>query len=275
MCPPRPELFAKAFASIADRIVLDLEDGVPLGLKDDARRDAIVCLRAQRGDPRIVVRINALTSEWAPADLEALAELGGPVTVRIPKTQHPDDVERVVGVLGDDATVECLIESAVGLENASLIARAPGVAALGLGETDLLGDLGANSDHVVGWIRARVVVASRAAGLRAPMMSVFPDHRDMDGLRRSTIDGRAAGFIGRNAIHPAQLLPIVEACRPSEADVTRARSVLRTLDDGGGASAGEHGMVDGAMASAARRILNLEALAVRALERAGREHLRR
>ena len=260
----RPELFAKALDSIADRIILDLEDAVPHARKDAARADAVAWLMRHGPDPRLVVRVNDVGGATGRADLAALATLGSPAVVRVPKAETADELQIVRETLGDDARIECLIESALGLENRAELARAPGVVALALGETDLMSELGARSPVILQVARAQLVMAARAAGLPAPMMAVFPDFRDTEGLRRTSAEGRATGFVGRTAIHPSQLLPIVEAFRPSDADVEQARRILDGLD-GGGAIATDDGMIDPAMAGGARRVLELEELAARAV----------
>ena len=96
------------------------------------------------------------------------------------------------------------------------------VAAIALGEADLQSSLGVDGPAGLAWARGRLVAASRAAGLGAPMMSVYPHVNDLDGLRETSLEGRALGFVGRTAIHPRQLATIVECFTPTAVQVARA-----------------------------------------------------
>lgn len=107
--------------------------------------------------------------------------------------------------------LHALIESPLGVESAFEIASA----GIGLGEADLRSALGVATAEHLGWQRARIVNAAAAAGLEPPAMSVYADVRDLEGLRASCEAGRASGFVGRAAIHPAQLPVIREAFTPS------------------------------------------------------------
>jgi citrate lyase subunit beta / citryl-CoA lyase len=148
-----------------------------------------------------------------------------------------------------------LLESALGLERAYEIASAdPAVASIGLGEADLRADLGVIDEAGLAWARSRVVVAARAAGLPAPVQSVYTDFRDLEGLAESCRVGRSMGFRGRAAIHPAQLAVIEAAYRPTEEEVTAANEVVAAA--GVGAVALPDGrFVDEAVVRQARSVL--------------------
>src|SRR5206468_12980627 len=120
----------------------------------------------------------------------------------------------------------------LGLERALEIATAdPRVVAIALGEADLMSSLGVDGPEGLAWARGRLVSASRAAGLGAPMMSVYPHVKDDDGLRRTCLEGRALGFVGRAAIHPRQLATIVESFTPTEAQVADAEALLAAVEE--------------------------------------------
>jgi citrate lyase subunit beta/citryl-CoA lyase len=177
--------------------------------------------------------------------------------VRLPKVESADDVRAAANLT--DAALSCLIESALGVERAFEIATAhPRVVAVGLGEADLISDLGTSE---LSWPRSRIVVAARAAGLIPPAMSVYPHVDDLDGLAASCRDGCASGFRGRAAIHPRQLPVIREAFRPSPDEVADAQAVLaafaQAADAGRGVTVLPDGrMVDAAMIGRAHRILD-------------------
>lgn len=167
-------------------------------------------------------------------------------------------MRRVLDLL-PEATISCLVETPLGVENAFAIASCdPRVTAIGLGESDLASSLGVDGDPGLAWSRGRIVSASRAAGLGAPMMSVHPHVRDLDGLRESCLLGRALGFSGRAAIHPRQLAVIEQAFTPSPDEVIRARALLDGVPDDGGAVVLDDGrMADPAMVGRARELVAL------------------
>ena len=260
----RPELAEKAYASEADAVVLDLEDAVALDRKAEARAAVAELLAA--GPPKPTwVRLNAATSEYLEADLDALAypSLAG---VRLPKVESAVQVSAVAARLErarSQARIQCLLESALGVERAFEIASAaPAVAGIGLGEADLAADLGTWGADGLLYARSRCVVAARAAGLAPPLQSVFTNVSDEEALRASCVEGRRYGFFGRSAIHPRQAIIINEVFSPSEAEVGEARDLidrLREAEEGGtGAFAlPDGGFVDRAVVESAQRTVAL------------------
>lgn len=267
----RPERFAKAAASGADPIVIDLEDAVVPAAKAAARDNALAWLHAGPHAVRTEVRVNG-DPRWAADDLRALSVAPSVAGIRLPKVESADDVRAAVELLqpGASTGVTALLESARGVEAAYEIARAdPRLTAIGLGEADLASDLGVGDETGLQWARSRVVMAARAAGLPAPLMSVYPHVSDLDGLARSCRAGRALGMVGRSAIHPRQVPVIVAAFTPTQEESDRASEVLAAVDEaekaGRGVAALPDGrMVDAAMTGRARRTLALAAAATHA-----------
>jgi citrate lyase subunit beta / citryl-CoA lyase len=276
----RPDRFARALSASPD-VIIDLEDAVAPDRKDQAR-DAAVAALGTRGVPdhprpfSAFVRINAVGSPWGADDLEAVAGLPGLRGIRVPKVEGPKDVAAVAGALaaagsGLGVGVTCVIESAVGVEEAYRIASAdPRVTGLALGEADLASNLGVSAVEGLAFIRSRVIVAASAAGLAPPNMSVYPHVTDLDGLAVSCRAGRALGFLGRACIHPRQVPVVVEAFTPSAADVDRASATLDALAEGSRLGHGvvvcpDGRMLDPAMAGVARRTLEVAAAARRYL----------
>jgi citrate lyase subunit beta/citryl-CoA lyase len=258
----RPDRFAKAVASGADAVILDLEDAVVAGRKAYAR-DAVAEFLAETHPVPVQVRVNELTGPDIEADLTAVAGRPGLAGLRLPKVESA----ATVAALADrvDAPLHPLVESALGLEAAYSIASAhPAVASIGLGEADLRSDLGVSEDDGLAWARGRVVVAARAAGLVPPAMSVYADVADVAGLADSCALGRRLGFLGRAAIHPRQLPVIVEAFRPAEREVARAAELLAAVAEAQRRDSGTVVLPDGrfadrAMVAAARRTVDLAA----------------
>jgi citrate lyase subunit beta/citryl-CoA lyase len=258
-----PRRIEKALASDADAIVIDLEDAVTLGRKDESRRTAAGVLETEKAKP-VFVRVNAPDNTLRERDIEAVA---GPnlYGLRLPKTESAEDVRSVAERLEElecGAGIQCLIESALGLEMSFEIARShPRVVGLGPGEADLAADLGVSGEEGLLYARSRIVSAARAAGLAA-VQSVCTNVRNLDGLRRSTEYGKRLGFFGRSAIHPAQVPIINEIFTPTQEEVNEAEDLLSELNkataSGAGAFALESGrFVDEAVVRTARFTLTL------------------
>jgi citrate lyase subunit beta/citryl-CoA lyase len=252
----RPERFAKAVATGAHVVILDLEDAVAGRHKDAARQHVVDWLEsADEKPPAVEVRVNA----GSAVDLEALAAAAGEFTIRLPKVESPGDVDAALAVLSRDLPISVLVETARGLDAVSPIAAHPAVVAVGLGEADLASDLGSGDDTVLDWARIRLLVAARAAGLPAPMMSVFTDIGDIDRFAADTRRGKAMGFVGRTAIHPSQIPVIAAAFAPSAAEMAWAGEVLAATESGGVTTLASGEMVDSAMRRRADSILALAA----------------
>lgn len=250
----RPDRFDKAADSGAELIILDLEDAVALANKALARRSVAAWLAA-RGHvtgPIVQVRINA----GSEADLQMVAGLTAECEIRVPKVQDLDEVAAIADRL-PGRKITAIIESARGIEQAYAIASHPAVSALALGEADLAADLGTEHPTVIDQVRATILIAAKAAGLPAPMMSVYSKINDLDGLRTDTEHGRSLGWVGRVAVHPRQLPVIRDVFRSSDAELGWARQVLAALQADGVARLPNGDMVDEAMARRARAILGL------------------
>ena len=257
-----PRRIEKALATGADAVVIDLEDAVTPSRKEEARRNAAEILESEPASP-VFVRVNALGSELAAQNIDAV--VGTHITgLRLPKVESLESVRLVAETLDErrsEAGIHCLIESALGLELAFEIARShERVAGISLGEADLAAGLGVRDDAGLLYARSRIVSASRAAGLPGPVQSVYTNVRDLDGLRRSTEEGRSFGFVGRSAIHPSQVPIINEVFTPTEEEVAEAQELLDRLDSearsGTGAFVLEDGrFVDQAVVESARQTL--------------------
>jgi citrate lyase subunit beta/citryl-CoA lyase len=257
----RPELFDKALATEADAIVLDLEDAVAPDRKALAR-DRAAAFIDERQDRPVLVRVNPL-SAGGDADLAAVA-LPGLAAVRLAKAESEVDVRLVADTLraaGTSAGVVPLLESALAVERAYALATAdPAVQGLAIGEFDLATAVG--GEEAVAWCRSRIVVAAAAGGLPRPPQGAYLDVRDIEGLRRDCQRGRALGFFGRSAIHPAQIQVINAVYTPNDADVRAARALLDRVraahSDGTGAWLDEDGrLVDAAALARARATIDL------------------
>lgn len=252
----RPDRFAKALAAGADQVILDLEDAVAPERKTVAR-EAVAAFLAGPVQGRVAVRPNGSGTRWHEADLAMLAAAEHRPALRLPKVEGPADLDRIVAWFdGDEVELTCLLESALGVEQAFAIAQHPAVCAIGLGEADLRAELGIVAEEGLDWLRVRTVVAARAAGLAAPAMAVYPRLDEPEGLLTSCRRGACLGLRGRAAIHPKQIPVIRQAFTPTAEEVAAAQAVLIALAGSAGAVRLADGrMVDAAMAAEARRTL--------------------
>jgi citrate lyase subunit beta / citryl-CoA lyase len=250
----------KALTSAADAVVLDLEDAVAPNRKEEARETVARVLESEPEKP-IYVRVNVVGTELSAADIDAVAvhHLAG---LRLPKTESVESVRLVAETLeelGSRARIQCLIESALGLERAFEIATShERVAGISLGEADLSADLGVSDEMGLLYARSRIVSATRAAALPHPVQSVYTNVHDLHGLRRSTEVGKHLGFVGRSIIHPSQVSVVNEVFTPTEEEVSEAQGLLDRLGSEEGAFVLEDGrFVDRAVVESARLTLAL------------------
>lgn len=262
----RSERFEKAMGAGADAICIDLEDAVPPGRKTGARISTGRFLEkwsgssSRAGDeqrPRVIVRVNDPGSTAGQRDARTFTDCAPPDAFMIPKVTTDAGVWNARRFLGDDVPLIPIIETALGLDNASHIGTAtPDVAALVFGGFDLAAELGAEP----GWrpllyARSRVVHAAALSGLDAIDMP-SRELRDMEVVRAEAVRARRLGFAGKVAIHPGQIRVIHEAFTPSRDEVRRARRIVEAdRAAGGGAVAVKGKMVDRPVVEAARRML--------------------
>ncbi len=252
----RPERFAKALASGADRIIIDLEDAVAPNDKAGAR----TAIAEWMGSPsapreRVLIRINDVTSTWHTDDL-ALVHDVQVACVMLPKCEAAHQVAALRARLAPDTSVLALIETARGLVALQEIADAPGVLRLAFGALDYMVDLDLPAGSpALDFAAAQIAVASRAAGLASPVAGVTPD---LDPLRVAAdmTQARALGFGAKMCIHPAQIAAVLAALVPSDEEITWARRVLQAWHaSSGGALQLDGKMIDRPVVLKAERIL--------------------
>jgi citrate lyase subunit beta/citryl-CoA lyase len=254
----RPERFAKALASGADAVVLDLEDAVAADVKADARAAVIAWAAAADASDRAraVVRINAAGSPEHAADLQLIAEAGLPA-VMLPKAETPQQVAAVRAAAGP-VDVLALIETARGVEQAGVVAAADGVTRLVFGTLDLALDLDLDIEQAsdgLGYAAGRLAVASRIAGLPAPVAGVTPQLGDQARLLADLAWSRRHGFGAKLCIHPAQVAPIHTALAPDAEAVAWAHRVLAADQAAPGAARLDGRMIDRPVVLQAARTL--------------------
>ncbi|HEU5288715.1 MAG TPA: CoA ester lyase [Candidatus Limnocylindria bacterium] len=261
-------------ATPPDVALLDLEDSVPAGEKENARRVVSAALARPRGVTLRFVRIGRALSDQAEADLAAIVRPGldgvlVPKVVRAEELAMLDEMlaarERAAGLAPGSVRVIAAIETAAALIDAPRIARAPRVIGLMFGSEDFAAELGlptrreAEAAELL-YARSAVVVAAVAAGVQA-FDGIWADFRDEAGLRDDAMRGRRLGFTGRQCIHPDQIAVVNEIFSPGADEVAHARRVVAAYEDGVakglGAVALDGEMLDPPIVERARRVLRM------------------
>lgn len=253
----RPERFAKAAASGADAVCLDLEDAVAPGDKGLARTAALNFLAARpAGGPAIGLRLNGRGTPWFDDDLKAAARAGADFFM-IPKAASAQDFAMLQRALGESRPFWPLIETPEALMRAWEIAAAPAVAGVLFGAFDFSAEVGCDmSWEPLLFARGQIAAACARAGVQAldaPPAAID----DPDALRQETDRARRMGFTGRTCIHPAQVAPVNAVYTPDAEAISHARRILAAFD----AAAGGPAILDGKLielpvARQARRILD-------------------
>lgn len=293
-----PRMIAKALASDADFVMIDLEDAVAAPAKPAARQIVAEALRDGdwRGRPR-AFRVNGLDTPWFVHDLVSVIDgaEGRVDVVVVPKVADRAAARTVGAVLGSlelaagsahQIGIEAQVESAVGLTNCEAIAATERVEALVFGPGDFAATIGMPLAAIgmpdrwdvaspgLRWIypMQRIVVAARAAGIRA-IDGPYADYRDHDGFRRSCLMARSLGYDGKWCIHPDQVPIANDIFSPDEKELEWARSVLaagaNAEHDGQGAFALHGQMADAATLRMARATLARARLHAGAVESSG------
>lgn len=242
-------MFAKAAASEADLVFLDLEDAVAPAEKEASREKAVRALRdLDWGRTIRAVRMNGLDTQWAHGDVievvrgarEALDVIIIPKVrtarevwwVDVLLTQLENDLE-----LRKPIALEVLIEETEGLLNAGEIARSSDrLEAIIFGAGDFSASLGARVDtnfepttgypgDIWHYARAKIAVAARAAGIEA-IDAPFPDFRAPERYREACERASAMGYVGKWAIHPDQIGIANDVFAPTADEVAHARKVV-------------------------------------------------
>ena len=159
--------FERAQRSRADQIILDIEDAVDPAAKPGARSTVAAWLA---GGGEAWVRINDVTTDFWADDVEELRGLPGLQGVMLAKTESPAQVTDTWHRLGGHTPVIALVESALGIEEATSIAKAQGAFRLAFGSGDYRRDTGTSADTLaMAYPRSRLVVASRVGQLPGPI----------------------------------------------------------------------------------------------------------
>jgi len=207
---------------------------------------------------RALVRVNPQGSSQYDTEISLLlsaaqAPGAGLLGIVVPKAENPSALHQLRADMPKHLALVPLIESALGVVNAVEISRVSGVTRLAYGAIDFALDIDAGGgDRFLDHARAQLVLASRAAGIAAPLDSPSTDIKDTTRIAESARLARHFGFGGKLCIHPAQLATVHGAFAPAEADIEWALSVISSE---GGAAQVDGQMIDRPVTERAKRIL--------------------
>jgi citrate lyase subunit beta/citryl-CoA lyase/(S)-citramalyl-CoA lyase len=241
----RPERYAKAIATDADQVCIDLEDAVAPGDKDSARASVFAFL-AEKPVSRseIGLRLNPLSTELGQKDLAEFKESGlAPAFVMLPKVECAAELLQADSVLADrDTMLIAQIETPRGLLDARAIAAAtPRLQALMFGGFDFIVALRGRASWE-SFFHPRVQLAVIAAEVGIGCIDVpFLDIKDEAALVAETDRVIALGFTAKAAIHPTQVAAIQRRCLPTAEELERARRIVAAMQ----ANRGEALQLDG------------------------------
>ena len=228
-----PEMFPKALASGADMVCIELEDGIAIKDKDEARKNTINALKNLKinNDVDLVVRVNCQRTKPGLLDLEAF--ISSKLNVKalmLPKVKTPDEITFIDDLLTDcnmDTDLHVIMETNEALENIYDIAHASKrIVALYFGGVDMAAELRVpNSYENLIYARSKLVHAGASVGIDVIDVP-YLDLEDMDGMKKEAELVRNLGFTGKGSIHPKQINILNEVFTPSKEEIIKAKRII-------------------------------------------------
>ena len=228
-----PEMFPKALASGADMVCIELEDGIAIKDKDEARKSTINALKTLevKNDVELVVRVNCQRTKPGLLDFEALISSKLRVkALMLPKVKTPDEISFIDDLLTDcnlETDLHVIMETNEALENIYDIAHASKrIVALYFGGVDMAAELRVpNSYENLVYARSKLVHAGASVGVDVVDVP-YLDLEDMNGMKKEAELVRNLGFTGKGSIHPKQINILNEVFTPSKDEITKAKKVI-------------------------------------------------
>ena len=228
-----PEMFPKALASGADMVCIELEDGIAIKDKDEARKNTINALKNLKinNDVELVVRVNCQRTKPGLLDLEAF--ISSKLNVKalmLPKVKTPDEITFIDDLLTDcnlDTDLHVIMETNEALENIYDIAHASKrIVALYFGGVDMAAELRVpNSYENLIYARSKLVHAGASVGIDVIDVP-YLDLEDMEGMKKEAELVRNLGFTGKGSIHPKQINILNEVFTPSKEEIIKAKKIV-------------------------------------------------
>ncbi len=259
----------KARGLPADGLIMDLEDAVAPSEKAQARQQVLDAVNAESGydGSEVVVRINALDSEWGNDDLQSVlsANAGAIDAVLLPKVERAEQIIEVAEQLPDGLKVWAMIETPLAVIQVEQICRShPKLAVLVMGTSDLAKDLRIpHTPKREGFLYSlsKCVLAARAYGLDI-IDGVHLQLEDDRGFVGVCEQGRELGFDGKSLIHPKQITAANRFFAPNKGMIIDAHEVIDAWENAEKAGRGvvvlNGKLVENLHVEEAKRILAVE-----------------
>ncbi len=249
----------------SDALILDLEDSVPIDEKPVAREiiSRLIGELSAQGET-IFVRVNSISSRMTELDLSKIVQ-EGLYAISLPMVEGPKDIEILDKLLSIEEENKGLPVGSIlidpGLETAYALRFAYDVAKVSrrVAHMGAGGGRGGDIARAVGYkwtpegletlfLRSKVLLDSKAAGISFPVTGLWQDIEDIDGLKRFAIQSREIGYTGMAVIHPSHVPVVNEIFSPSQDEIKECQGLIKAMDEvrksGGAAVSYLGGMVD-------------------------------
>jgi citrate lyase beta subunit len=229
----KPEMFPKAISSGADMVCIELEDGIAIKDKDEARKNTFKALETLevKSGVELVVRVNCQRTKFGLMDLEAVVSSKTNVkAIMLPKVKTPDEITFIDDMLTDcglDTDLHVIMETNEALESIYDIAHASKrIVALYFGGVDMAAELRVPNEYKnLIYARSRLVHAGASVGVDVIDVP-YLDLEDMDGMKKEAELVRDLGFTGKGSIHPKQINVLNEIFTPSKEEIIKAKRIV-------------------------------------------------
>ena len=234
----KPEMFPKAISSGADMVCIELEDGIAIKDKDEARKNTFKALKTLevKSGVELVVRVNCQRTKFGLMDLEAVVSSKTNVkAIMLPKVKTPDEITFIDDMLTDcnlNTDLHVIMETNEALESIYDIAHASKrIVALYFGGVDMAAELRVPNEYKnLIYARSRLVHAGASVGVDVIDVP-YLDLEDMDGMKKEAELVRDLGFTGKGSIHPKQINMLNEIFTPSKEEIIKAKKIVDQFNE--------------------------------------------
>ena len=234
----KPEMFPKAIASGTDMVCIELEDGIAIKDKDQARKNTFKALESLevKSGVELVVRVNCQRTKFGLMDLEAVISSKTNVkAIMLPKVKTPDEITFIDDLLTDcglDTDLHVIMETNEALESIYDIAHASKrIVAIYFGGVDMAAELRVPNEYKnLIYARSRLVHAGASVGVDVIDVP-YLDLEDMDGMKKEAELVRDLGFTGKGSIHPKQINMLNEIFTPSKEEIIKAKKIVDQFNE--------------------------------------------
>ena len=234
----KPEMFPKAISSGADMVCIELEDGIAIKDKDEARKNTFKALESieVKSGVELVVRVNCQRTKFGLMDLKAVVSSKTNVkAIMLPKVKTPDEITFIDDMLTDcnlNTDLHVIMETNEALESIYDIAHASKrIVALYFGGVDMAAELRVPNEYKnLIYARSRLVHAGASVGVDVIDVP-YLDLEDMDGMKKEAELVRDLGFTGKGSIHPKQINMLNEIFTPSKEEIIKAKKIVDQFNE--------------------------------------------